>query len=281
MLQTRLLLLLSAASIIAVLFFLPKVVVDDENVTMDKDGETKITEKKGPNTMGLDPSHTQKLAPEDRSIINKLKEKLKSSANIEKSAIFADSLASAFQSVNKLDSAAKYAGLVASYKDTEENWQKAGNAYYEAFKFSMSPEKATLLGVKVRNFYEKVLLRSPDKVDLKARIAVTLTASQNPMKGILMLRDVLNENPDNREALYNLGLMSMKTGQYRKAIQRFGRLAVLDENDYEPYFYLGMSYKELGEKDSAIQSLGRARERLGESEVELIRTIDDYLKEIR
>jgi cytochrome c-type biogenesis protein CcmH/NrfG len=63
------------------------------------------------------------------------------------------------------------------------------------------------------------------------------------MQGIMMLREVLVEDPDNVEAHWQLGLFSVQSGQYGKAVERFRRVAELDpEGHAEAWFYLGRTY---------------------------------------
>ena len=46
----------------------------------------------------------------------------------------------------------------------------------------------------------------------------------NPMQGIMMLRGILDEDPQNEKALFNMGRLSMVSGQFEIAIQRFETL---------------------------------------------------------
>ena len=41
--------------------------------------------------------------------------------------------------------------------------------------------------------------------------AIELVEGENPMEGIFMLRDIINKNPENTEALYYLGVLSLQT----------------------------------------------------------------------
>ena len=41
------------------------------------------------------------------------------------------------------------------------------------------------------------------------------------MQGIMLLLDVVKQDPNNRNANLNLGMFAMKSGQYEKAVNRF------------------------------------------------------------
>lgn len=68
---------------------------------------------------------------------------------------------------------------------------------------------------------------SPSQV--KTAEAVALVQGEDPMRGIMMLREVLQEDPDNVEAHWHLGLFSIQSGQYDKALERFKKVRELDE----------------------------------------------------
>ena len=56
-----------------------------------------------------------------------------------------------------------------------------------------------------------------DPAKARTAEAVALVNGQEPMRGIKMLLEIVKEEPNNVEALWNLGLFSVKSGQYEKA----------------------------------------------------------------
>jgi tetratricopeptide (TPR) repeat protein len=82
--------------------------------------------------------------------------------------------------------------------------------------------------------------------------------SQPPMEGVGLLRKVVQIDSNNRKALNYLGLFSMQSNQYGKAIERFEHLVKLGaENDPNyPYYYrsLGQAYAGAGKKNEAIEA---------------------------
>ena len=61
--------------------------------------------------------------------------------------------------------------------------------------------------------------------------ALSLIEGANPMEGIFMLRDIVENNPKDTEALYYLGVLSNQTGQYKNAVERFNQLITIDSSD--------------------------------------------------
>ena len=58
--------------------------------------------------------------------------------------------------------------------------------------------------------------------------ALKLIESNNPMEGVFMLRKILEKDPKNKEALFHLGILSIQSKQYNKAIERFNQLLIID-----------------------------------------------------
>ena len=71
--------------------------------------------------------------------------------------------------------------------------------------------------------------------------ALKLIEGSNPMEGVFMFREILQNEPKNTEALYYLGLLSNNTGQYSNAIERFNQLITIDSSDKRAYLQLGIS----------------------------------------
>ena len=83
-----------------------------------------------------------------------------------------------------------------------------------------------------------------------------LAAGKPPMQTILKLKALADEEPDNVEAQYHLGLFSWQTGQYDKAMERFRKTIELDGKEYpDAYAYLGQAYASLDSTDKALAAL--------------------------
>ncbi len=160
-----------------------------------------------------------------------------------------------FRSVSRFDSAAFYAGQLADNQPTEANMLRAGDLYFEAYGFAVDDRKSTDLGQKTRDFYQKALDKNPNLLLAKANMAMTYVSTQTPMQGIMLLREVLQQDPTNEVALFNLGLLSMRSNQYDRAIERFRQILAVNPNSRKARFYLGVSLVEKGEKAEARKVL--------------------------
>ena len=276
MVRTRILILLIAAALVILLFNLPSVVVDNASKEMPSPTEDSIEATNS--SENQDFSHNQDIDSEDRIRISSLKAIVQSEDNPEKTFTFADSLAELYLNYQKFDSAATYFEIAAELKKDEESWIKAGNAYYEAFTYAIDPEESKYFGLKVRECFDPVLESNPDRLDLKTKVGMTLVSSSNPMQGITMLREVLATDPENQDALYNLGILAFQTGQYPVAIDRFEKLVNANKDHVQGHFYLGLSYRETGELEKAKEQLEIVKDLDKNPEVQA--TVDSYLEEI-
>ena len=89
-----------------------------------------------------------------------------------------------------------------------------------------------------------------------------------------MLRDIIDKNPENTDALYYLGVLSLQTAQYENAAKRFNQIISIDSSDKRAYLQLGISNYNLGNKekaDSLFNIIKNSKDKL------LIEELDNFL----
>jgi len=79
------------------------------------------------------------------------------------------------------------------------------------------------------------------------------------MKGIMMLREVVAKNPEHENAQFNLGVLSVKSGQYDKAIDRFQTVLRINPARKEMYFLIGKTFMMEGNKEKALENLEKLK----------------------
>ena len=104
--------------------------------------------------------------------------------------------------------------------------------------------------------------------------ALSLIEGANPMEGIFMLRDIIENNPKDTEALYYLGVLSNQTGQYENAAERFNQLITIDSSDKRAYLQLGISNYNLGDKEKADSLFNIV---INSNDELLIKELDNFL----
>lgn len=225
----------------------------------------------------LEQAHSTSIRSEDRALIQSLKLQISMLSDFEKSANFADSLAGLYLKYQMADSAAGVAEWILQL-DTAEFFQtKAGLIYSRVFQ--LGGQGAKEAAEKAGVIFKRLLEKDPSNLMAKNKLAMSLTVSENPMSGILMLREILEANPENREAIFNLGLLAIQSGQFDKAEERFQKLIELSDQDHEAYFYLGIVQKELGKTEESVATLTKYLE-FGKANPALKATAVEFLKEL-
>lgn len=187
-------------------------------------------------------------------------------------------LLSYYKANNMADSAAKLAGDLADRFPSKKSYVAAGDAFSDLLALSLKPETAKANAEKARTFFEKALESDPADNTVKAKIAMTYIGTDKPMKGILMLREVAEKEPNNEFAQYNLGIFSFQTGQYGKAAKRFEEVVRINPGSVNGYYYLGLSQAKLNLKKEAANSFQKALKM--ETDPETKETIEMQLKEL-
>ena len=74
---------------------------------------------------------------------------------------------------------------------------------------------------------------------------------QSQMKGILQMRSLSEKYPENADLQWNMGLFSIQSGQYEKAVTRFEKVINIDAQRLDAYMQLAMSYIALQDTSAA------------------------------
>ena len=246
------------------LYSLPKVVIRNEDRKLNNarttDPQAAVRDTAVLRTDRSDLHTASSITPKQQGELNQLNSRFASVGAKQKTAI-GEELIQAYRKVSRYDSAARVAETLAQLDPSQANILRAGDQYYEAYGFAVDNGKATDLGEKTRSFYQKALDSNPNLLAAKANMAMTYVTTQTPMQGIMLLREVLQQDPNNELALFNLGLLSMRSGQYNRAAERFRAILATHPNNAKAQFYLAISLTELGKKDEARQLLGQVKER--------------------
>ena len=273
MTKSRIWLLLFVAASTVLLYMLPRYVVN--NTEQDIQGGNA-----NPNESESQPIDDHSIQISDTLLVKIYiwHESYKNAESHEKRIIFADSLAKTYKIVGKLDSLAKYTEVRAIINPSNENLIIAGDSYYQAFTFAIDQPGRKYLAEKTQEYYKRVLEENASLLNVKSKLAMTYVIGANPMHGIMMLREVLEEDSENELAIYNLGILAINSGQLDKAIERFEKLKQINSSNPEAHFYLGYCLFELGKLDKSRPHFEKVLE-LGITG-DLMNASEDYLNRI-
>lgn len=252
------------------LYSLPRVVVDnDSNLPaefLDENREGNVID------------HSTEIPTEAVPRIQMWKSELLTNNGMNNNVKALDSLILVFQQINKYDSAAYYAGTFADSYAEVANLRKAGDAYYEAFTFAVDQAKGQRLAARARAYYNKILDQGVNDLEARNNIAMTLMSSSNPMQGVMMIRQILEEDPKNEKALLNMGLLSIQSRQFDRAIERFKSLVTHYPEHLEGNYFLAVSYFETGDLANAKTQFEKVKKL--DIDPMVTANVDDYLQRI-
>jgi tetratricopeptide (TPR) repeat protein len=203
---------------------------------------------------------------------------LESSSDNEKLAV-QKKLAQSWDDVNKPTPAAFYYEMVAEKESNYDNWLITGDRFAEAYQNTQDSLIQPTLTQKALSAYQKAADLNKNSLDAKTGLGVAyVNGTANPMQGIQLLLGVVKEDPKNIKANLNLGLFSMKSGQFDKAVDRF-KTVVAQKPDPEVWFYLASSYENLGRIDEAIIAYQKCKELAADPS--LGQFVDRKIKELK
>lgn len=169
-------------------------------------------------------------------------------------------LAQKWDDVNQPAAAAFYYEAIAEAEKTYEAWLTTGDKFTDGYQNYRDTTATAGLLNKAIGAYNKALALNPKSLDAQTGLGVAyVTGTQNPMQGIQLLLAVVKEEPKNLKANMNLGMFSMKSGQFQKAIERFKTVIEVNPTP-EAWFYLGTSYENLEMKSEAILAYQKSKE---------------------
>jgi cytochrome c-type biogenesis protein CcmH/NrfG len=162
--------------------------------------------------------------------------------------------------VNVAIPSAFYKELIAQKESSYENWVLAGDQLTTAYQTTQDSTTQPVLVQKAITAYQAALKLNPASLNAKTGLgSAYVSGTANPMQGIQLLLEVVKEDPKNVKANTNLGLFSMRSGQFDKAITRF-KTVIEQKPDPEAWFYLATSYENLGQNKDAILAYEKSKE---------------------
>lgn len=188
-------------------------------------------------------------------------------------------LASKWDDVNQPAPSAFYFELLAKSGNNYSDWIKSGDLFTDAYQSEKDSLIQPALVQKAIGTYQKALELNPASLDAKTGLGVAyVSGTPNPMQGITLLLEVVKQDPKNAKANLNLGLFSIKSGQFDKAVNRFKTVLEVKPTP-DAWFYLASAYENLGQKDDAIAAYEKSKELAADPN--LSRYVDSKVQELK
>jgi tetratricopeptide (TPR) repeat protein len=190
-----------------------------------------------------------------------------------------DSLGRRWDALRKPGIAAHYFEARAQQDEEEKSWLNAAYRYFDAFQSTTDSSERSQMVQQAIRCYEKVLKKNPENLDAKTDLGVCYAeGTSNPMQGIMMLREVVAENPGHENAQFNLGVLSMRSGQYEKAAERFQKVLSINPKRKEMYLMTGRAYMMAGENAKAVENFEKLKKE--SADAALVAQANNYINQI-
>jgi tetratricopeptide (TPR) repeat protein len=233
-------------------------------------------------------SSTAKMAigPALSAQINDTEGQLKNTGDDAAKLSLQKKLAKQWDDVNQPAPAAFYYQAIAGKENTFGDWLTAGNHFNDAFTSTQDTLAQPALVNDAIECFETASKMRPADLDAKTGLGIayvnqfSLGIGQDggPPKGVMLLLDVVRQDPKNINANLNLGKFAVNSRQYDKAVERF-KTVIAQKPSADAYFYIAESYKQLGMKKEAIGAYQKCRAMVPDAAFD--KQIDEYIKELK
>ena len=202
------------------------------------------------------------LSPAQMATLATLEDRLESQTEDEEQLDLLEQLAGEWYRAGQPAISGIYARDIAERRNDEASWSIAATTFSLCLRQEEAGTKAhQFCGSAAERAYQNAISLAPENVDHRINLALTYTESQqaNPMRGILMLRDLVDQYPEEPRVYTTLAQLAINTGQLEKAAERFETAAELAPNDPDVFCPLARVHEELGNSEKSAIFAARCR----------------------
>jgi len=153
-----------------------------------------------------------------------------------------------------------YARQIAEEVGTEDAWSITATTFNICLQRENSDDKTRqFCASQAEQAYQAAISLDPDNADNRINLALAYTdypPRDNPMKGILMLRELEEKYPGNARVYITLGQLAIKTNQLDRAVVRLEKAVELAPENPDAVCPLAKVYENLdrGEESARMAS---------------------------
>ena len=159
-------------------------------------------------------------------------------------------------SLHKEDIGAYYAGEAAKLENSEKSLTFAAHLLLDDMMSTDDVAMQHWLATQAKELFEIALKLNPQNDSSKIGLGACYmfgNISENPMQGILAIKEIADKNPDNLYAQMMLGIGGIQSGQYDKAIERFLNVINKQPDNIEAILNLAQVYDRQNDKANAVK----------------------------
>ena len=195
--------------------------------------------------------------------VAELEQKVQGAASGEVRAALLKQLSGIWYQLGQFPVAGGFAEQVAEIENADTSWSVAGATFYNGLAMSQDPIIRSYCADHAVKAFESAASLNPQKVDYRVNLALVYAENpppDNPMKAVLLLRDLESKHPESA-AVYNaLGRLAIKTGQWDRAVARLEKAWSLDNKNPNTPCLLAKAYEGVGNSAKANEFAGICNE---------------------
>jgi tetratricopeptide (TPR) repeat protein len=198
---------------------------------------------------GLNATQLQKLSQLENSVVRGDVHNQKIHVYHQLASYWADTL-------QNQEIGAYYSGEAAKLENSEKNLTFAAHLLLDNMLATGDAAMQHWLATQAKELFEIALKLNPQNDSSKIGLGACYmfgNISENPMQGILAIKQIADKNPNNVYAQMMLGLGGVQSGQYDKAAERFLQVIKLQPNNIEAILNLAQVYDRQSDKTNAIK----------------------------
>ncbi len=197
----------------------------------------------------------QNLSPELLDAVETFEMQLEKTSDEEKQIELMQELASRWYRLSEPAISGYYAEKIAERMESDAMaWSIAGTTYTLCLQQEEDGKTKQFCAKRAREAFENAISLEPEEVSHRVNLAVAIVEfpdQENPMQGILMLRELADQYPESPTVLFNLGRFAIQTGQYDKAIERLSSALEIEPGSKAIACLLGQAHQRAGNDEQA------------------------------
>ena len=196
----------------------------------------------------------EELTASQKNVLNKIETRLTTGSNQDKIHNYKHLANFWKDSAHLFEPYLFYTAEAAKLENSEKSLTFAAQQFTNSMLDVADPSIQNWLATNAKVLFEKALALNPNNDSNKIGLGACYilgNISDNPMQGILPVREIATKNPNNLYAQYILGLGGKKSGQLDKAIERFLIIVKSKPTHIESILHLAECYEMKSDKINA------------------------------
>jgi len=224
---------------------------------------------------GLNPAQLQKLTQLENSVV-------RGDVHNQQIHVYHQLASYWMDTLHNEEIGAYYSGEAAKLENSEKSLTFAARFFLENARKQDDEGLKKWMANESKELFEKALVLNPGNDSLKVGLGscyIFGNIADNPMQGIMMIREVAERDPSNMYAQYMLGVGGLMSGQLDRAIDRLSVVAAKQPDNVEVKLMLAEAYERKGDKQNAVKWYESVRSHIGNPEI--LRELDKRIQTLK